>query len=100
MSDESEVLYEKLIYENEAKGYQLRLVVNEFRGVQYLHLRKYFLSFEDGFIPSKEGASMAASIQNVYALLDGLIEIVSYEEGIGAIANHFKEKIEQLSNHT
>lgn len=96
MSD-SEVLYEKIIYENEDKGYQLRLVVNEFRGVQYLHLRKYFLSFDEGFIPTKEGASMAASIQNVYALLDGLIEICSAEESIDAVSGHFADKIKELT---
>ena len=42
---DSEVEYEKTIYENLEKGYQLRLVVNEFRGVQYLHIRKYFLTY-------------------------------------------------------
>lgn len=96
MSD-SELLYEKIIYENEDKGYQLRLVVNEFRGVQYIHLRKYFLSFDDGFIPTKEGASMAASIQNVYSLLDGLIEICSKEESISAVSEHFAQKIKDLT---
>ena len=93
---DSEVLYEKTLYENEAKGYQLRLVVNEFRGVQYLHLRKYFLSFEDGFVPSREGASMAASIQNIYSLLDGLLEICSKEEGIESMEKHFSKKISDL----
>ena len=43
---ESPEFYQRIIYENEAKAYQLRLVVNEFRGVQYIHLRKYFLTYE------------------------------------------------------
>jgi hypothetical protein len=93
---DSEVLYEKIIYENEPKAYQLRLVVNEFRGVQYLHLRKYFLSFEDGFVPSREGASMAASISNIYALIDGLLEICSKEEGVEAMQRYFSNKISDL----
>jgi hypothetical protein len=96
MSD-SEVLYEKILFENEAKGFQLRLVVSEFKDIQYLHIRKYFLSFEDGYVPSKEGISMAASISNIYALLDGLIEICSHEEGIDAIATHFAQKIKDLT---
>ncbi len=45
---DSEVLFERIIYENEPKSYQLRLVLNEFRDKQYLHLRKYFESFDDG----------------------------------------------------
>ncbi len=96
MEAESEVLYEKLIYENEPKAYQLRLVVNEFRGVQYVHIRKYFLSFEDGFIPSREGISMAASISNIYSLLDGLLEICSKEEGVEAMQRYFTDKISDL----
>jgi hypothetical protein len=95
---DSEVLFEKIIYENEPKAYQLRLVLNEFREKQYLHLRKYFLSFEDGYIPTKEGASMEASIANIYALLDALLELVSTAEGIDGIEKHFADKIRELKN--
>lgn len=95
MNEEPE-LYEKLIYTNEDKFYQVRLVVNEFRGIQYLHLRKYFLSYEGDYIPSKEGVSMAASINNIYSLLDGLLEIVSKEEAIEAINTYFSNKIIDL----
>lgn len=95
---ESEVEYEKTIYENLEKGYQLRLVVNEFRGVQYLHIRKYFLSYEGAWTPSKEGVSMAASLQNVFALLDGMIEISSKSESLDSITTHFEDKISQLKS--
>lgn len=97
---DSEVLYEKIIYENEPKAYQLRLVLNEFREKQYLHLRKYFLSFDEGYVPTKEGASMEASIQNIYALLDGLLELLSTAEGIDGIEEHFGSKISDLKNKT
>ncbi len=93
---ESKPLYEKIISENPEKGTQLRLVVNEFREVQYLHLRKYFLSYDDGYVPTKEGASMPATIAGIYALLDGLIEICSYEESIDSINKHFSEKLDEL----
>jgi hypothetical protein len=82
-------LYEKLVYENETKGYQLRLVVNEFRGVQYVHLRKYFLSYEGDYVPSREGVSMEASMDNILSLLDGLMEIVSKEERQDLVLKHF-----------
>jgi len=95
MSDE---FYEKLIYENEVKGYQLKLVVNEFRGVQYVHIRKYFLSYEGEYLPSKEGVSMEASINNILALLEGLIELCSKEESSEAISAYFSQKISDLSN--
>ena len=75
------VHYEKLIYENTDKFYQLRLTVNEFRDKYYVNIRKYFLSYESEWIPSKEGISMEASMGNISALLEGLLEIVSNEEG-------------------
>ncbi len=91
-------LYEKILSENLDKGSQLRLVVNEFRDVQYVHIRKYFLDYEGAWVPTKEGASMPATICNIYALLDGLLEIVSYEEGIDAITKHFGEKLNELNS--
>lgn len=96
MSEESPVQYEKIIYENEAKAYQLRLVVNEFRGVQYIHLRKYFLTYEGEYQASKEGVSMEAGLSNIYSLLDGLLEIVSHEEAIEAVSTYFSDKIIDL----
>ena len=53
MDEENPPLYEKLIYTNEDKFFQVRLVVSEFRDSIYLHIRKYFLSFEGEYIPSK-----------------------------------------------
>lgn len=73
-------MYEKVILENEEKGFQLRLVVSEFRDIEYLHIRKYFLSYEGEYMPSSEGISMPLSISNVYALLDGLIDICAKAE--------------------
>lgn len=90
-SGEDTPLYEKLIYENEPKSYQLKLVVNSFKGLTYVHLRKYFLSYESEWIPSKEGVSMEASLGNLFALLDGLMEIVSHEEARSVVLKHFEE---------
>lgn len=100
MPVDSDIEYEKTIYENLEKGYQLRLVVNEFRSVQYLHVRKYFLSYEGTWTPSKEGISMAASLQNIFGLLDGLIEISSKSESLDSIITHFENKISELKSST
>lgn len=100
MSDETPELYEKLIYQNDDKFYQLRLVVNEFRGKQYIHIRKYFLTFEGEYMASKEGISMEASISNIFSLLDGMLEIVSKEEAIGVITEYFGSKITDLQKST
>lgn len=92
----SEVLYEKIVSENIDKNSQLRLVVNEFRDVQYVHLRKYYQDYEGNWTPTKEGASFPASIQSIYSLLDGLIEICATEESTDAINEHFAERLELL----
>lgn len=93
-------LYEKLIFQNDEKGFQYKLTVSEFREVQYLHVRKYFLSYEGEYVPTKEGASIPATIQNIFALLDGLIEICSKEESLDVINDYFSSKILALKSTT
>mgnify|MGYP000867322199 FL=1 len=95
----SEVLYEKVISENEDKNSQLRLVVNEFRDVQYLHIRKYYQDYEGNWMPTKEGASMPYNIASAYALLDGLMEIVATEESVHSITAHFEQRLEELNRN-
>lgn len=98
MSDqENPPLFEKIIYENEIKGYQLRMVLSEYREVLYIHIRKYFLSFEGEYVASKEGVSFPAEIDNIYNLLEGLIELSSYEESRIAVLKFFSDKIPDLN---
>lgn len=91
---ENEVpLYEKLVYQNDDKSYQLKLVVNEFRGRTYVHIRKYFLSYESEWIASKEGISMEAGLGNILSLIDGLVEIVSHEEATDTVNKYFADRL-------
>ena len=95
---QADELYEKLIYDNQDKFYQLRLVVNEFRGKQYVHIRKYFMTYEGDYQASREGISMEASMSNIFSLLDGLMEICSKEESTELIGKYFKDKITDLKS--
>ena len=88
------ILYSKTIEENMDKGFQVRLAVNDFRDVTYIQLRKYFLSYEGEWVPSREGVSIPASTENIYAILDGLFEICSVAEG-HEIIQHYAEKLVQ-----
>lgn len=90
--------YEKTIFENTEKGFQYRLVVSSFREQEYLHLRKYFLSYEGEWVPTKEGAAIPCSLQNVFALLDGLIEVCSKSESLDSLLTHFEHKILELKS--
>jgi len=88
------VLYERLIEENMEKGFQVKLVVNEFRDVVYIHLRKYFLSYEGEWVPSREGISIPASIESIHALLYGLFDVCAKAEGKEVI-EYFSYKIKE-----
>lgn len=90
-------MYEKIIFENLEKGFQYRLTINEFRETEYLHVRKYFLSYEGDWVPTKEGASVPASIQNTYALLDGLLDICSRSENADVVSAYLTKKISELN---
>ena len=90
---EGPILYEKLIYDNQDKFYQLRLVANEFKGKQYVHIRKYFQTYEGDYQASREGVSMEASISNILSLLDGLVELVSKEEATTVINKYFSDRL-------
>lgn len=96
MSDD--VLFEKLIAENEEKGWQYRLVVSGFRGNEYLSLRKYFLSYEGEWIPTKEGATIPATIESIYALLEGLLEICAYEENKQLITEFLQKVLDEQNS--
>ena len=39
-------IYEKVIHYDEAKEVQVRLSINAFRGIEYLHVRKYYMDFD------------------------------------------------------
>lgn len=87
---EGQTHYEKLIYENTDKFYQLWLTVSEFREKYYFNLRRYFQSYEGEFIPSKEGVSMEMSFDNIESLLDGIFDILSQAEGRDIIEKYAK----------
>ena len=93
------VLYERLIEENMEKGFQVRLVVNEFRDIEYIQLRKYFLTYEGDWQASREGISIPASMENIYALLDGLLDVCARAEGEDVI-RYYANKILRDENQT
>lgn len=91
--------YNKTIEENMEKGFQVRLVVNEFRDIEYIQLRKYFLTYEGDWQASREGISIPASMENIFALLDGLLDVCARAEGEDVI-RHYAAKILQEENPT
>jgi hypothetical protein len=91
MSDE---VLSRVVYYDTVKDIQVRLGVNEFRGVEYLFLRKYYRDFEGDWKPSTEGVNMPLGIENSKEMFAGLLEILSLAESKQLIVEHFKELLE------
>ena len=93
---EAPEVYEKIINQNAEGTEQVRLTINEFRGIEYLHLRKYYLDFDGDFKPTKDGVAMPLDFQNSKALFEGLVEILSLAEAKGILESQFKDILDKI----
>lgn len=93
-------LFERVVWEDDVKNTQIRLTVNTFRGVEYLHLRKYYKSFEDEWCPSKEGIALPLEVENSRELFRGVAEILSLAESRGVIEELFGDIIRECYNNS
>jgi len=93
---EAPPVYEKIVHYNEDKEIQVRLTVNTFRGIEYLHLRKYYLAFTEEWLPSPEGIAMELDFDNSRELFAGLVEILSLAESKEILEEHFKDFIQEI----
>jgi len=93
---EAPPMYERVIHYNEDKETQVRLTVSAFRGIEYLHLRKYYLAFDEEWMPSPEGIAMELDFDNSRELFAGLVEILSLAESKEILEEHFKDFLDQI----
>jgi hypothetical protein len=93
---EAPEMYEKVISENEEGTEQVKLTINTFRDVEYLHLRKYYLDFDGDFKPSKDGVAMKLDFNNSKNMFEGLVEILSLAESKSILETHFKDILDEI----
>jgi hypothetical protein len=93
---EAPEMYEKVISENEEGTEQVKLTINTFYDVEYLHLRKYYLDFDGDFKPSKDGVAMKLDFNNSKKLFEGLVEILSLAESKSILETHFKDILDEI----
>jgi len=74
-------VYSRIIHENEDGLEQVRLTINTFREVEYIHLRKYYLD-----------------LSNSYELFAALVEILSLAESKDTIMKHFGKIFNEVYN--
>jgi len=72
------------------------LTISNFRGVEYLSLRKYYLDFFEEWRPTPEGISMPIDFSNSKELFIGLTEILSLAESKEIIEENFKDLIQDI----
>jgi len=89
-------VYERVIHYNQEHEVQIRLSVNSFRGTEYLHLRKYYLDFDENWKPSSDGVAMPLDFSNSKELFIGLTEILSLAESKEIIEEQFQGLINNL----
>ena len=93
---EAPELYEKVVHYDEQKEIQIRLTVSSFRGIEYLHLRKYYLDFDEEWKPTPEGIAMPLDFNNSREMFSGLVEILSLAESKEIIEEHFEDLLKDL----
>lgn len=87
-------VYSRIISEGEHR--QVRLTVNEFRGEEYLHLREYYLDFEEEWLPSDKGISISLELDTSRELFIALSEILSLAESKQVVEQFFGETIREI----
>ena len=89
-------MFSRILHVHEDKGYDVRITVSEFKGVWYVNLRKYYLSYEGEYVPSTEGVSFPAEFQNVLRLVQASLEIISTEEAKHELAQTLRKLLDDL----
>jgi len=88
--------YSRVILYDKVKEVQVRLTINTFRGIEYIHLRKYYMDFNEEWKPTPEGVAMPLDLSNSRELFIGLTEILSLAESKELIQEHFSDLIDDL----
>jgi len=94
MNEPDDEIYSRIIHV--ADDYQIRLAINRFRGIEYLHLRRYYLDFSEEWLPSNQGVSMPLDLTNSKELFIGLVEILSLAESRDIIVSEFSELLKDI----
>ena len=87
-------IYEKSIQESSTE--QVRLVISNFRGVEYISLRKYYLDFDEEWKPSNQGITIPIDMENTRNLFQGLVEILSLAESKAIIEENFRDLLDEI----
>lgn len=87
-------VYSRIITNDGLK--QVRLYVNEFRDVEYLHIREFYLDFDEEWKPTQKGISLPLEIETSKELFIALSEILSLAESRKVLEEVFGETLRSI----
>ena len=88
--------YSRIVHYDTVKEQQIRLTINTFRGIEYLHLREYYMDFDEEWKPTPKGVAMELDFNNSREMFSGLVEILSLAESKSVLEDHFKDFIDDI----
>lgn len=87
-------IYYRIIKETDDT--QIRLTINEFREIEYISLREYYMDFDEQWRPSNKGITVPLTIPVTQELFKGLTEILSLAESKTLLEEKFKDTLDEL----
>lgn len=91
-----DIIYDFVISQNDDKGEQVRFQVKIFRETEWLHLRKYYLTFHGEWMPTKDGITIPMEISTSLNLFRGLVETLSLSESKDLLSSHLVEVFKDI----
>jgi len=87
-------IYSRIITNDGFK--QIRLYINEFRDQEYLHIREYYLDFDEEWKPTPKGISIPLEIETSKELFIAISEIISLAESKKVLEEVFGDTIKSI----
>lgn len=87
----SETLMSEIVSESEDGFEQIRVTVNEFRDIQYLHIRKYYMDFDEEWLPTPQGIAIPVTLTNISSLFRALTKILADSEVLDTVLEFQKD---------
>jgi hypothetical protein len=87
-------IYSRIITNDGFK--QVRLYINEFREQEYLHIREYYLDFDEEWKPTPKGISIPLEIETSKELFIAISEIISLAESKKVLEEVFGDTIKSI----
>jgi hypothetical protein len=87
-------IYSRIITNDGFK--QVRLYINEFREQEYLHIREFYLDFDEEWKPTPKGISIPLEIETSKELFIAISEILSLAESKKVVEEVFGDLIKSI----